>query len=61
MRKISLWKIIRKWKQIKRLISAIIELAQYAKTITIDPKVTCLIEKIRLNLESIFGKYIDDI
>lgn len=61
MKKMSLWKIIIKTKQIKNLINAIVELVQYASPITIDVKLSDILGRIRINLESIFGRHIDDI
>ena len=61
MRKINIWKIIRKLRLIKALINANIELVQYAIKITTDIKLKGILERIRINIESIFGKYIDDL
>ncbi len=59
--KISIWKIIKKLVLVKNLIQANIELIKYAITITTDLKLKGILERIRINIESIFGKYIDDI
>lgn len=61
MKKISLWRIIKKLKLIKNLINANIELIKYTITISTDVKLKGIIERIRINIESLFGKYIDDI
>jgi hypothetical protein len=61
MKKISLWRILKKLKQVKSLIKAVIELIQYVETISVDPKLHGLITRIKLNLESITGKSIDDL
>lgn len=61
MKKISFWKIIKKLKIVKNLINANIELVKYAITITTDLKLKGILERIRINIETLYGKYIDDI
>ena len=59
--KIGFFRFIRKIDEIKNLIYAIIELVKYARTFTSDSKLSGIIAQIRINLEGIFDKNIDEI